>query len=306
MFTDNAFVTILLCSSIGVKNDNYKPFTALQWSGLVVKIINSAVKEPSRLLNMSPREIVEVLLVSLEDAERICSLLSRGANVALAMESFERKGIKVVTRSDKHYPKRLKSVLKKNAPPVLYYCGDISLANYKGIAIVGSRDIDESGNRFAEKLASKAVDERLIVYSGGARGVDGISEKAALDKGGRVVSVIADSLAERIKKREIRSYITDGKLLLLTAVNPDAAFSPASAMNRNKYVYALSSGAFIVASDYNKGGTWAGATDNIKNKWVNSYVWDNGNYKGNGELIKLGATAIDSALDISIKELIDQ
>lgn len=53
--------------------------------------------------------------------------------------------------------------------------------------------------------------------------------------------------------KAIRDNILSGKQLLLTANNPDAPFSVANAMNRNKYIYALSNGTFVVASDYNKG-----------------------------------------------------
>lgn len=306
MITDNAYATILLCSYLDAKKINYKPYTALQWSKLVSKIINTPIKEPAVLLNMSQEDISKILDVTMNEADRISNLLSRGGNMAFVLEDLERKGIKVVTRSDKHYPSRLKSLLKKNAPAILYYCGDISIANQKGIAIVGSRNIDEAAEKFAQELARKAADENLVIYSGGARGIDGISENAALNSGGKVVSVLADSLVRKIKKKEIRNRITNGQLLLLSATNPDAPFSAGSAMNRNKYVYSLSQGAFIIASDYNKGGTWAGANENIENEWVNSFVWNTTNYKGNSELIKIGAKPIDSIVNISIDKLISE
>ena len=33
---------------------------------------------------------------------------------------------------------------------------------------------------------------------------------------------------------------------------------------RNRYIYAQSSGTVIIRSDKGKGGTWAGATENLK------------------------------------------
>ncbi len=60
-------------------------------------------------------------------------------------------------------------------------------------------------------------------------------------------------------------------------------------MNRNKYIYASSYGAFVVESDYRKGGTWAGATEAIKNGWTNVYVWENKDHEGNIGLIEQGA-----------------
>jgi predicted Rossmann fold nucleotide-binding protein DprA/Smf involved in DNA uptake len=256
MIKDNAYVTILLCSYLGVNNGNYKPYTALQWSELGNKIINSKIGEPAKLLNMDKESIINSIKIREEEADRIVNLLSRGANIAFLLEDLSRKGISIVTRSDIEYPKKLKSTLKKYSPPILFYCGDLSLANKIGIGIVGSRNIDDEGIKFTQLLAKKAVEEKLVVFSGGAKGVDEISETTALNNQGYVVSILADSLSKKIMSKAIRDNILSGKQLLLTANNPDAPFSVANAMNRNKYIYALSNGTFVVASDYNKGGTY--------------------------------------------------
>lgn len=235
MFSDNAYVTILLCSHL-IKDEEAKPFSIVEWSNLAANIINSNIKEPSGLLRLSKQEIQENLLISEEKAERITILLSRGAKLAFALEELSRKGIGVVTKSDKEYPRKLKALLKKNAPPLLYYCGDISLINRDGIAIVGSRNIDKNGVKFAYDLAKKAVDENFVIFSGGARGIDTTSEQSAIENGGKVVSILADSLSQRIKKKEIREKIVKKQLLLVSANNPDAPFSAGGAMNRNKYI----------------------------------------------------------------------
>ena len=86
-------------------------------------------------------------------------------------------------------------------------------------------------------------------------------------------------------QENINAIIND-KLLLISAVNPDVGFTVANAMSRNKYIYTLSDSAFVISSDYNKGGTWSGATENIRNNWVKTFVWDNKLIKGNIELIK--------------------
>ena len=66
------------------------------------------------------------------------ALLSRGHSLAIAIEKWQLAGLWVVTRSDADYPKRLKSRLKKNSPPVLFGCGDPALLNMGGIAFIGS------------------------------------------------------------------------------------------------------------------------------------------------------------------------
>jgi len=305
MYSENALVTILMCSHIDAKQGGYRPYTALEWSNLVIKIIGKDLKEPSALLRLSKEELEEKLQVDSGEVERIVKLLSRGANMAFILEDLERKGIKVITRSDEQYPSRLKSLLKKQAPPLFYYAGNLELLNYKSIAIVGSRYIDEEDEKFAYSLAQKASDERIAIVSGGAKGVDSISEEAALKNNGVAISVIADSLLRKIKKKSIRDAVIQGRYLVMSAINPDAPFSAGSAMNRNKYVYALSMATFIVASDFNKGGTWAGAVENLKNDWVKSFVHKSEKHLGNMELIRKGAKPISDLNDFVLIDLVN-
>jgi predicted Rossmann fold nucleotide-binding protein DprA/Smf involved in DNA uptake len=74
-------------------------------------------------------------------------------------------------------------------------------------------------------------------------------------------------------------------------------------MMRNKYIYASSLGTVVVKSDLNKGGTWAGATDNLKMNWTKEFCWNNYLYKGNMELIKNGAIEIDENWDCEFEVL---
>lgn len=287
-FSDNAMSAILLCSYIGIRKDDVlKPFSQGEWSAFLDKIIEKNL-EPGMVLNRNP-ELLRELNYSGNDIERVNKLVSRGGAVAFEIEELSSKGIEVITLFDADYPILLKRKLKRKTPPVLFYAGDITLAKKIGIAVVGSRNVDSEGIEFTKELVKKAAEERLIIYSGGAKGVDSISESTAINNGSAVVSFIADSLSAKIKKKEILDSIIQGKLLLLSDVKPDAGFSVARAMNRNKYVYAAAYGAFVVSSDYNKGGTWAGAIENIKNEWTKEFAWNHKEYIGNLKLIEKGA-----------------
>ena len=63
------------------------------------------------------------------------------------------------------------------------------------------------------------------------------------------------------------------------------------AMMRNRYIYAQSSGTVVVRSDLNKGGTWTGASENLKNNWCTTLCWDHP-YPGNQALIEKGAVPV--------------
>ena len=303
-------VTLLLCSDLGLTEDmkkRFKPYTTPQWNKLMDAVIHSSLEKPAGLLLANKEIFEQELKLGDEEIERLSFLLKRGGNLSIEIEGLESKGVHVITRSEKNYPQKLKIKLKKYAPPVIYYCGNLDLVNETGVAIVGSRDVDEKGKLFTEKLARECATDNLTVVSGGARGVDSIAEKTALAGGGYVVSVVPDSLIRRIKDKEVRNEILEDKLLLISSVNPAARFSVYSAMDRNKYIYALSEYAVVVASKVNSGGTWAGAQENLKKNLAPLFVRTGDKIPaGNKKLIELGGKELDiSLLDnsrISLKE----
>lgn len=279
---------ILLCSYIGInKEDTIKPFSLSEWNHLLDKVIEMKL-DPSVVLSKD-LTVLSQLNYNSNEIERIKKLVSRGGAVAFEIDDLSNKGIEVITLFDADYPVLLKRKLKRKTPPILFYAGDINLAKKIGIAVVGSRDVDQAGMEFTKNLVARASEERLVVYSGGAKGVDSISEITAIENGSAVVSFIADSLTAKIKKKEVLKNILQKKLLLITDVKPEAGFSAARAMNRNKYIYAAAYGAFVISSDYNKGGTWTGAIENLKNNWTKEFVWNHKEYNGNLKLIEKGA-----------------
>lgn len=289
-FSDNAMSAILLCSYIGIKSDDVlRPLSLGEWNNLLEKLKEDD-KEPEIVLHNELNQL-KTMRFSNQYIDRIQGLVSRGGSIAFELDDLFQKGIKVVTIFDEDYPVLIKRKLKKKIPPVLFYAGDIKLAKKIGIAVVGSRNVDQDGIDFTKKLVEKASKEKLIIYSGGAKGVDSISEKTAISTGGAVVSFLADSLLSRIKKKEILDSIMQGKMLLLSDVKPDLGFNAARAMNRNKYIYASAYGAFVIASDYNKGGTWTGALEAIRNQWTKTLVWNHKEYSGNQKLIEKGGIA---------------
>ena len=274
----------MLCTNLGIDGE-YKPLTLKEWNGLGKTVNDMGYK----IADLLKSEFIEKLPISEKQKEQIKLLTGRGFSIALKLQELENKGIYIVTQFDSDYPKYLKRKLREKMPPVLFYAGDITLAGKIGIAIVGSRDVDDAGMLFAKDLAKKATKEKLIIYSGGAKGVDSISEKAAIDEGGYVVSFIGDSLSKKIRNKDVIQNILNKRILLFSDVNPDTGFSVGRAMNRNKFIYAAAHGAFVVSSDFGKGGTWTGAVANINNLWTKLFVWSGCVKKGNKELISKGA-----------------
>jgi len=199
----------------------------------------------------------------------------------------------VTTRVDDGYPAHLRLTLKHQAPAVIFGSGEPQLLNHPGIAIVGSRHIDEAGVAFARETGRKTVEAMLPVVSGGARGTDRHSMDAAMEAEGKAVGVLADSLEATIRKPDVRELVLDGRLVLLTPYAPTAGFSVGGAMGRNKMIYGLAEFAVVVSSELNTGGTWAGAVEALKAGWCPVFVREALNVpEGNRALIKKGAKAM--------------
>lgn len=289
LFSDESMCAILLCSSLGISEDNIiKPVSIGNWDKLKKEMDTRSISFNDLLLHTD--EAIEKMSVSEQFTNQIRHLLSRGAVVAVEIDDYNRKGINIVTEFDKEYPKLLSQRLKNKKPPVLFYAGNIDLANKIGIAVVGSRNVCIEGCEFTRELVRKAIGERLVIFSGGAKGVDSIAENEVLMAGGVIVEYIADSLSSKIKRKDYIKPLSEGRMLIFSDMKPEIGFASWRAMNRNKYIYASSSGAFVIEADYNKGGTWEGACENQKNRWVRNFVWNNIAIKGNQKLIENGGS----------------
>ena len=286
---------ITLCSQL-LKNDA-TPIEPKEWSIISKKLMEKQL-EPKDLYNFSKQELMEKLELNEEICDRIVSLLKRSGSIAFELENYNKIGIKITTRASINYPKKLKSELGQSCPPLFYYAGDLDLMNCKTIGFVGSRDVDSEDIIATRKLVKSAVKKGYGVVSGGAKGVDSIATEEAINSGGIAVEFLSDGLMKKLKNSSTVDLIRKGKLLLLSAGNPDVGFNVGLAMQRNRFIHAQAVATTVIKSSFNKGGTWSGATDNIKHYWSPLYCLNNGQ-KGNTELIKLGATPIDIKFDFS-------
>ncbi len=293
---DDALALVLTCSHLALKSgEELTPLSLSEWNVLSSKIQNSQLKTPGRMLGAPAGILQSELGLSANEAARLAMLLERGSAAAFALENLNSAGIHIVTRVDSHYPQRLRERLKVHAPIVLFYSGKLDLASQRGIAIVGSRAVDADGEEFASELAGLCAQNKLNVVSGAAKGVDTVAMSAAIKNGGTCIGILSDSLARKVRDQETRQAIFDERLLLLSPFHPNAGFHVANAMSRNKCIYTLADYAVVIASDFEKGGTWAGATENLRKSYVPLFVRINdGVSKGNRELLERGAIALEA------------
>ena len=223
-------------------------------------------KEPADLMEPGSEDLLDKCVQKINkpafNRGRLQRLLSRGFLLSQAIESWRKRAIWVVSHMDEAYPQRLRDRLEK-APAVLYGCGDHTLLNAGGLAVVGSRHVDEDILEYANQIGNLAASAGRTIVSGGARGVDQAAMNGALEAGGKSIGVLANGLKGAATNRSHRDPILNEQLVLISPYDPSSGFNVGHAMQRNKLIYALADAALVVNAEKDKGGTWNGAIEQL-------------------------------------------
>ena len=243
----------LLGSHLG--NPERKILTAPQIRTLTQRMQEMQVSEPNRSLSI---EDLQQLGYGPEMAERILGLLEDEAWLTQYLQEGQRQHCRLITREDPDYPALLRKRLGGESPCCLFCKGDVSLLQQPGIALVGSRELQPFNREFAREVGRQAAAHDLILVSGNARGADREAQNACLEAGGRVISIVADSLQEKTPHPRI---------LYVSLEDYDAPFSAQRALSRNRVIHALGYMTFVAQCSLETGGTWSGTTQNLREGW---------------------------------------
>lgn len=237
-------------------------------------------RRPANLLDDEHAPLLEEVDPGI-DLDRLRRLLGRRTALDRAATRWGEYGFWVVSPFDDGYPYRFRERVGVKGPLVCYGCGDLSLLSRErcspSLAVVGPRDASPAHVFVASEAGSLAGSAGITVVSGGARGVDQAAMRGALQCGGWTIGVLADRLVKMALQREARDWIEDGQLTLLSTRDPLAGFSVGFAMQRNKLIYALADIALVVGAKHQRGGTWAGAKEQLRqHRFGPVYVLDDG------------------------------
>ncbi len=265
-----------------------KPLTTSEWARFAIWLKEHDL-QPASLLSGDVSSNLSRLIDRSITAHRVERLLERGGALGLSLERWERAGLWVLTRSDPDYPERLKRHLRQDSPAVLFGCGNKALLNSGGIAVVGSRDATDADMSFSEGIGRDAATQGTSIVSGGARGIDQSAMLGTLQREGTAVGVLADSLLRSATSSAYRKHLMANNLALISPFSPEAGFNVGNAMARNKYIYCLADAAIVVSCTKEKGGTWAGAIEDLKAGWVPLWVKRSSDRSsGNEDLVQHG------------------
>lgn len=288
---------VLLLTAVLGKEDpsRAQPLSTQEWARFARWLHRNRL-EPAALLKGERAELLADWTDRTVTLPRLQELLERGGALGFALEKWQRAGLWIMTRADPRYPKRLKRHLKQSAPPVLFGCGNPQLLNGGGVAVVGSRKATPDNLAFAENLGQRAAQQGYAIVSGGARGVDQSAMEGALQRDGAVAGVLANSLLRAATEARYRPFLLSGALVLVSPFHPEAGFNVGHAMARNRYIYCLADAGVVVCSEAGKGGTWHGALEVLKARWVPLWVQRTEEVRsGNAALAQRGAQWLPEA-----------
>lgn len=274
---------LLLTSHLG--DPERKVLTVPQLRKLAMRV--QLAQKPAQTRDLTADDIVS-LGYGRQEAERILNLLESEEQLSWYLQKGERAGCRPITRVSEAYPFVLRDRLGLDCPGCLWVKGDLLLLNNPKIALVGSRDLRNDNQDFAYEVGKQAALQGYTLVSGNARGADQTAQKACLEHGGTVISVVAD---------ELEAQTFHDRILYLSEEGYDLPFSPQRALSRNRVIHCMSPAVLIAQCTFGKGGTWDGTTQNLQKGWSAVYCFDDGSDSA-AELVQRGAQTIRmNALD---------
>ena len=193
------------------------------------------------------REILSDSVVEYMDRQK------KSGNLEEEYHSLGEKQIGLVLQEEEGFPQKLLEI--PDPPYGLFYKGKLPEQKQPSVAVIGARECSEYGRFVAEELGRYLGSQGIQVISGMARGIDGISQQAALLAGGRSYGVLGcgvDICYPRQNRKLYEELIQKGGLLSTYA--PGTKALPAYFPPRNRIVSGLAD-ALIVIEARQKSGT---------------------------------------------------
>ena len=234
----------------------------------------------------------------------VTSFLDEGWRKAATLErSLAREqGLDVLLWRDGAYPSLLRQI--PDAPPVLYYRGDVSLLERPVVGMVGARDCSRYGLDMAGRLARGLSRAGVTIASGFAQGIDRQAHASALTGSGSTIGVLGTGLdlVYPASNRDLWGRMSEAGLLL-TEFSPGTPPDAHNFPRRNRIISGISLGVVVVQAASKSGSliTAMQALDQNREVFAVPGPVDSRRHDGCHELIRQGAFLARSAEDVLVE-----
>lgn len=245
----------------------------------------------SALRGVVPERIAQALCAPRSDQTK--------ALIDITIEWCTRPGNRVLTLSDKDYPKALLDI--PDPPLMLYATGRIELLSCPSLAVVGSRNATTQGMINAEKFSEALSQKGLCIISGLALGIDAAAHQGGLRGTGSTIAVVGTGLhtVYPTRNRHLAERIADSGCVL-SEYALGTPVTPSNFPRRNRIISGLAKGVLVIEAAAQSGSliTARLAADQGREVFAIPGSIHSPLSKGCHLLIKQGAKLVESAQDI--------
>jgi DNA processing protein len=289
-------------SAVGPADDECAPWLALRrvkGLGCVgCKKLTARFADPAKIFSASRQDLEQVEDLRADAVDGILHF-NEWAEVDDEIGRVRAAGIALVGFNDEKYPARLRAIA--DPPPLLYVKGELTDADDKAVAIVGSRSASDYGRRVARDLARGLASLGFTVVSGMARGIDGMAHETALNSGGRTIAILGSGVERAYPPEHDKLYqriSENGAVIseLPLGTKPLAFNFPA----RNRLISGLSLGVVVVEATEKSGSLITASMAVEQGREVFAVPGEVGASRSRGahRLIRQGAKLVESVDDI--------
>lgn len=210
-------------------------------------------RNPQEIFKASEKDLEQILTKRQIESLKESRKKQSEKTVWEAYEELKHREIGFLTREDADYPQRLKNI--PDAPYGLFFKGNLPREEQISVAIIGARECSEYGRYVAAELGRYLGGHNIQVISGMARGIDGISQEAAIGEGGASFGVLGcgvDICYPAQNQRLYEQLLEKGGIL--SAYSPGTLPRSQNFPPRNRIVSGLAD-AVIVIEARQKSGT---------------------------------------------------
>ncbi len=215
---------------------------------------------PADILCLQRNDMAHALHTKPEIADSIAATREVARRQA---DELERAGIFVLWLGQDIYPRRLRAILGRAAPPLLFCKGNSKLLELPAVGFCGSRKASAKGVAATRDIAGILAHEGTCVVSGYAHGVDMAAHVSAMEAGSGTIFVLAEGILRFREKRDVKKHLTAGNHLVVSQFPPGLGWIGRNAMKRNTTIIGLSDAMVLVESGAS-GGTFAAGTEALK------------------------------------------
>jgi DNA processing protein len=109
-------------------------------------------------------------------------------NLEQELEKVQKVNARLITQLDDEYPTLLRKIA--SAPPLLYIKGNLTEADRRSIAIVGTRNASKYGREVTYKISKELAMQNVTIVSGLAQGIDHAAHMGAVTSNRRTIGVL--------------------------------------------------------------------------------------------------------------------